>query len=223
MSVVVAPPEPPRPDELELLIREARARARRRRLLAAAVIAVAAAVVFGVHAVTTQNAAGSAATNRPRVQPAAVSSCRLSSFRVHRIGSFAGLGQSGGRYGLTNLTRRTCELRGWPYVVAVKADGTAATGVTARQTFYGPFRAPKRPPLVTLKPGATAAFVLTAGDNPVGNVTRCALPYWRLRIGFAKGSRSVTISAWIPYLDSYLQDCTPFVVSEIVPTSDLRG
>jgi photosystem II stability/assembly factor-like uncharacterized protein len=41
---VVAPPEPPRPDELEALIREARARQRRRRLIAAATIAVAGAV-----------------------------------------------------------------------------------------------------------------------------------------------------------------------------------
>lgn len=37
---VVAPPEPPRPDELELLIREARARQLRRRLGAVAVVAV---------------------------------------------------------------------------------------------------------------------------------------------------------------------------------------
>jgi photosystem II stability/assembly factor-like uncharacterized protein len=47
---VVAPPEPPRPDDLEALIREARARQRRRRLIAAAAVAVVAAASLSVWA-----------------------------------------------------------------------------------------------------------------------------------------------------------------------------
>ena len=47
---VVAPPEPARPDELEALIREARARQRRRRTITAAAVAVAAAASLSVWA-----------------------------------------------------------------------------------------------------------------------------------------------------------------------------
>lgn len=47
---VVAPPKPSRPDELEALIREARARQRRRRLIAAAGVAAAAAATLSVWA-----------------------------------------------------------------------------------------------------------------------------------------------------------------------------
>jgi len=48
---VVAPPVPPRPDELEALIREARARQRRRWMLAAAVVALLAGVGLGTEAI----------------------------------------------------------------------------------------------------------------------------------------------------------------------------
>ena len=111
---------------------------------------------------------------------------------------------------------------GWPYVVAIKADGTRASGLRVRQTFYGPFRAPRRPPAINLKPTTTAAFGLTTGDNPLGNAKRCPPPYTRLRIGLAKGSSSETLSAWIPYLGAYLQSCTRFEVAMIVPNTDLR-
>jgi Domain of unknown function (DUF4232) len=139
------------------------------------------------------------------------------------MASYAGLGQSGAYYGLTNIGPQRCSLRGWPYVVAIKADGTRATGKLVQETFYGPFKAPAHPPTVNLKPGATAAFALTAGDNPIGNARRCPAPYTRLRIGLAKGSAATTLSAWIPYYGQYFQACTRFAVSEIVPKSDLRG
>jgi photosystem II stability/assembly factor-like uncharacterized protein len=47
---VVAPPEPPRPDELEALIREARARQRRRRLAVAGFVALAAGLALALWA-----------------------------------------------------------------------------------------------------------------------------------------------------------------------------
>lgn len=48
---VVAPPEPPRSDELEALIREARSRQRKRWIGASAVIAVLAATAMGINSV----------------------------------------------------------------------------------------------------------------------------------------------------------------------------
>jgi hypothetical protein len=64
---VVAPPEPPRPDEFEALIREARARQRKRLLGTAAVIALLAGAAIGVHAIV---AGGSPSTSRRRGGPA---------------------------------------------------------------------------------------------------------------------------------------------------------
>jgi Protein of unknown function (DUF4232) len=219
---VVAPPQPPCQDELELLIREARARHRRRWTFRALVIGVGAAVAIGISAVTSgTHARPPVSTNTPR--PTAAARCTLSDLHVHRIGSYAGLDQSGGYYGLTNVGGGTCSLRGWPYVVAIKADGHRGLGERARETFDGPFKAPRRPPTINLKPGATAAFALTTSDGPLGSQRTCPAPYRHLRVGLAKGSAATTLSAWIPYLGNYFRACTRFEVSEIVPRSDLRG
>jgi hypothetical protein len=190
-------------------------------MIAAVVVASLAGAAVAVSAVISASGVRLAPT--PTTGPAAAARCTLSELRVHRIASYAGLGQSGAYYGLTNVGRQSCSLEGWPYVVAIKADGTKATGNRVRETFYGPFKAPPRPPSIDLEPGATAAFALTTGDNPLGNVRTCPAPYRRLRIGLARGSATTTLSAWIPYLDNYFQACTRFEVSEIVPRSDLRG
>jgi hypothetical protein len=218
---VVATPEPPRPDHLEALIREARARQRRRRVFAASVVGVCAAVALGVFAVTN-GVRSRPPVSTPSAKPAAAR-CTLAGLHVQRIGSYAGLDQSGGYYGLTNIGRQTCSLNGWPYVVAVKADGQEGTGERVRETFYGPFRAPPRPPTINLEPGATAAFALTTGDSPLGSARTCPAPYRHLRIGLTRGSATSTLSAWIPYLGNYFRACTRFEVSEIVPRSDLHG
>jgi hypothetical protein len=217
MTVVSPPPQ----DELELLIREARARQRRRWIVAGGVLAVAAGAAVAASSLATGTARRPAATST--AAPAVAARCTLSEIRVHRIGSYAGLGESGGYYGLTNSSLQRCSLRGWPYVEAVKADGTTATGKHVRETFYGPFRAPRRPPTVNLRPGATAAFAVTTGDSPLSGKLTCPPPYTRLRIGLARGSTATAISGWIPYLGRYFRACTPFEVSEIVPKSDLRG
>jgi uncharacterized protein DUF4232 len=217
MSVATPPPQ----DEQELLIREARARRRRRWTLVAAAVAVISGAAVAASSLGTETARRSAATST--AAPALAVRCTLSELRVHRIGSYAGLGESGGYYGLTNSSLQRCSLRGWPYVEAIRADGTTATGKHVQETFYGPFRAPRRPPTVNLRPGTTAAFALTTGDSTLSGKGPCPAPYTRLRIGLVRGSTAKTISAWIPYYGRYFQACTRFEVSEIVPKSDLRG
>lgn len=189
-------------------------------MTAAVVVAALAGAAVAASAVTSGSGAHPALTPTPR--PAAAAPCTLSELRVHRLQSYAGLGQSGAYYGLTNTGGQRCSLQGWPYVVAIKADGTRATGALTRETFYGPFKAPPHPPRIDLKPGATAAFALTTSDSRLDGGP-CPAPYTRLRIGLAKGSATTTLSAWIPYLGQYFQACQGFVVSELVPKSDLRG
>jgi Protein of unknown function (DUF4232) len=219
---VVSPPEPPRLDELEALIREARARQRRRWMFGALVVGVGAAVVLGISA-AMRGTHTSGPVRTHAAKPAVAARCTLSDLRVRRIGSYAGLDKSGGYYGMWNVGRQACSLKGWPYVVAIKADGRTGTGEQVRETFYGPFKAPRRPPTINLEPGATAAFALTTGDSPLGNARTCPAPYTRLRIGLTRGGRHSSLSAWIPYLGNYFRACTRFEVSEIVPRSDLRG
>jgi Domain of unknown function (DUF4232) len=190
-------------------------------MFGALVVGVGAAVAIGISAVTSGTRTPPASTHTAK--PAAAARCPLSDLHIHRIGSYAGLGQSGGYYGLTNVGGGTCSLRGWPYVVAIKADGQRGTGERVQETFYGPFKAPRRPPTTNLKPGATAAFALTTSDGPLGNHRTCSAPYRRLLVGLAKGSATTTLSAWIPYLGNHFQACGRFAVSEIVPRSDLRG
>jgi hypothetical protein len=72
---MIAPPKPPAPDELELLIKEARERQVRRRLVGAATVAVTAAVGLAIYALTTGNPAGGGPVPA-RVGSAAAPLCR---------------------------------------------------------------------------------------------------------------------------------------------------
>jgi hypothetical protein len=74
---VVAPPEPPRPDELEALIREARARQRKRRLGAAALVALLAGVVLGIGSIVSGGSAITSRSGAPTVAVKAGKACRI--------------------------------------------------------------------------------------------------------------------------------------------------
>jgi hypothetical protein len=74
---MIAPPKSSSHDELEALIKEARARRLHRRLLGAAGIAVAAALALGVYAVTSSSS-GSSISGGSRNPSAGASPCRSS-------------------------------------------------------------------------------------------------------------------------------------------------
>jgi hypothetical protein len=71
---VVAPPEPPRPDELEAQIREARARQRRRWLIGAVVVAAATGLALAIAAVLAGGSSRHAVTGGHSASPAKTSS-----------------------------------------------------------------------------------------------------------------------------------------------------
>jgi hypothetical protein len=76
---VVAPPDPPRPDELEALIREARVRQLRRRLGAAALVAFVAGAAVAAHSIV--NGGRSTAFHSARPRPA-LTTTRVCGIRV---------------------------------------------------------------------------------------------------------------------------------------------
>lgn len=102
----LAPPKPTPHDELEALIKEARARQMRRKLLGAAVVATAAAVALGIYAVATWGTSNrSAKAASPTAAPLCQSSQLSASFFP---GGAAGLALEG--LVVDNIARRACSL-----------------------------------------------------------------------------------------------------------------
>ncbi len=97
---MIAPPRPPSHDQLEALIKEARARQLRRRLLGAAGVAIVAAVGLSVYALTIWGGAPSGLT---RGSPSgAPPLCRSSQLSVNAIWD----GASGNLFNFFTLTNR---------------------------------------------------------------------------------------------------------------------
>src|SRR5262249_17154453 len=88
---MIAPPKPPSHDDLEALIKEARARQLRRRLLGAAAVAIAAALGLGIYAITLNSGTGSTTGNSPS-RPAGAPLCRST-----QLAAAADFNHSGGR------------------------------------------------------------------------------------------------------------------------------
>lgn len=107
---MIAPPRPPSYDELEALIKEARARQVRRRLLAAAGVAIAAAMGLGVHAFLTGGAADRTAGSSPNAGVGAPL-CRSSQLSASADGlNGEAFGTMGGAATLTNVSASMCSL-----------------------------------------------------------------------------------------------------------------
>jgi hypothetical protein len=118
---VVSPPEQPRSDDLEALIREARARQWKRRLRAAAVVAVLAASALGSYALVGGNERGKN-TGAPRGR-GELTRCRASDLRLSSRGNGAFTSHSIIDFTFTNVSSGTCMLRGWPALQLVMRAG----------------------------------------------------------------------------------------------------
>jgi hypothetical protein len=90
-----------------------------------------------------------------------------------------------------------------------------------RTTMFGPSPNLRGIPVVTLRPGEEAEAVFAGGDNPGPGKRSCPLPYRYLRVRPPRGSGSVLLSAWLPYLDADLPSCTPISVTMVVPAAAL--
>ncbi len=109
---MLAPPKPPSHDELEALIKEARARQLRRRLLGSAGIAIAAALALGIYAAIGSNSASGRTVGRDNAPVA--NACRMPSLSVQILdmSNPTGLGRLLLR--VTNESPNACVLSGFP-------------------------------------------------------------------------------------------------------------
>ena len=86
---------------------------------------------------------------------------------------------------------------------------------------FGPRPTIKGVPVVRLARGRRADAVFTVGDAPGPGQTTCPPPYRRLRVTAPGASRSVLLSAWLPFYNQFLPSCTAVEVSFVVPASAL--
>jgi hypothetical protein len=160
---IIAPPEPPRPDELEALIREARARQRRRRMAAAATIAVSAAVALSVYSTLTGNASTSRRGQAGGTALGSFPRCRSDQLRLTAPKMWgAAAGSLIEQFTLTNDSRTTCFVSGWPVVRPLDRAGHPIPTELQRWVYAERGHAPFR--RVGLHPGAAATFPVVGED-----------------------------------------------------------
>src|SRR5689334_4851946 len=148
---MIAPPKPPSHDELEALIKEARARQLRRRLLAAAGVAIAAALGLSIYAVTI----GSNSTNVSQRSTNTGRPCLAS--QLSATAGWQGATQSmlGGAT-ITNTSSAACSIpAGRPAVRITWKGRTLRIQEHRPPTPFGPGK-----PLRTLQPGAKTTVYL---------------------------------------------------------------
>jgi Domain of unknown function (DUF4232) len=117
-------------------------------------------------------------------------------------------GQAGGYLSFTNDGTTTCQLTGWPTVVAQTAAGSATTLKHAHSTMFGAWQEPSPLSVVTLQPGGSAYAVVVSDDHPAGTSTNCPASYVRLRVSPPGSSASRVVSAYLPGAEIYLPACT---------------
>lgn len=221
---VVAPPEPPRPEDLEALIREARARQRRRWTIGAVAVATVAAIGLAVWAVVPGSGKPRhARASRPPVG-AAVPACRTAGLSISFPLAFAATGHEGGWLRFANTGRQPCLLAGWPSVRVVERNGTTLPVRHERlDAMWVPltWKHARNAPRLTLGPGESAIAEIQDGDVPPGNGSRACPTARTLRVGVPGDRRRVTISARLRREATNLPLCYQPGVSPFVPLAAL--
>jgi Protein of unknown function (DUF4232) len=140
--------------------------------------------------------------------PAASAACTSAQLKITLTHTGALAGQAGGYLSFTNDGTTTCQLTGWPTVVAQTAAGSATTLKRAHSTMFGAWQVATPLPVVTLRPGGSAYAVVVSDDEPAGTSTNCPAPYVRLRVSPPGSPASQVVSAYLPGAKTYLPSCT---------------
>jgi uncharacterized protein DUF4232 len=158
------PPVSPEQHELEALIREARARQRRRRLAAAAVVAVAAAGALAIHGVLAgRSSIAFRSRSDQRASLASPARCRSAQLRLSAPKTWnAAAGSLIEQFTLTNVSRTSCTVAGWPAVRRLDHAGRAIPVNLERWVYRERGRAPFG--VVRLRPRGLATFPVVGSD-----------------------------------------------------------
>lgn len=157
---MIAPPRPPSHDDLEALIKEARARQLRRRLFAAAGVAVAAALGLGVYAFATGGKVDKVAQPPAPGGRASVPRCRSSQLAMSIGGQGATQMVLGGAL-ITNTGAEACALPARRPVVRITWRGKP---MQVRQPVPRPGEVQSGTPAHVLAPRAKALISMRWGS-----------------------------------------------------------
>jgi Protein of unknown function (DUF4232) len=184
---MIAPPKPPSPhDELEALIKEARARQLRRRLLGAAGVAIAAAVGLSIHAFVTGGNPSNVAQPTAEGGGATGPLCRAA--QLSAVASFQGAtGSQLGAVKLTNSGGTACSLPSAPPLVRIVWDGRK---MAARQ--IDGMAASGGTPVRVLAPG-DPAFIFMQWSNWCGKPKGSTIISPTFELHFRGGLRLATV------------------------------
>lgn len=224
VMAVVSPPRPPTQDELDALVREARARQRRRRLIGAGAVAVVAAVALISYAVANGTTSQPGVV-RPSVGLASTATCHVSQLRISLVHTGAVMGEEGGLLRFTNVSPSQCQVSGWPTVVAIEPSGERIASLRdAGGTMLFGWNGLRGHtlPTIRLRNGASAYAILASGDNPVGaNPPPSCRTARRLIVTAPNATARKTLSAWLPNDATYLPICGP--KTSVSPVLALRS
>jgi hypothetical protein len=183
---MITRPRPASHDELEALIKEARARQLRRRLLGAAGVAIAAAVGLSVYALVSGGAARSGTVSRGGPVAAAAPCGVASGWRLKLAGSWSEpTGQHTAPLAVTRTGASACTLSGYPTVALLDAQGNR---IAFRFSHRGDMVVAARPPRTVRVSGHGSAFFLLnkyrcdARDTALARWLRVTLPGIRGRL-----------------------------------------
>jgi uncharacterized protein DUF4232 len=209
---MIAPPRPPAHDELEALIKEARARQLRRRLLGAAGVAIAAALGLSIYAFMTDGPQRTAAA--PGGHPQAAASCGVAGgWRLKLDDLWAEpTGQHTAPLAIRGSAASACTLVGYPTVVLLDARGRE---LAFRYSHRGDVVVAARPPRVVHVPGhGSAYFVLNKYRCDIRSVS--AARWLRVTLPGVRGSLTLRLPHY-PIIDYCPSDppSRPIAVSPI--------
>jgi hypothetical protein len=149
----------------------------------------------------------------------ALPSCRPSQLKITMGHSFAGLGTAGANIRFIKHSGGSCKLHGWPTLIAEPAaPGSAHTHAQDRPGMDFADVGKVGVPTVILKPNQLADAIFEAADgSPSG--TPCGPAYRTLRVTPPGYTKSVTLSAWIPYLGRFLPSCSRIILSPVLASA----
>ena len=168
--MAIAPPRlPPSNDQLDALVREARARQRRRRLLGVGLMALAAGVALSTYAVLSGGSHGARRGHGGRSDAVGLlPRCRSDQLRLSGpAANGAGTGHYVENFTLTNVSSSACMLRGWPTVSAVLQSRIVSETPRRSRAPNGAVRTGRPLPVraVRLRPHGSASFNVVAVNS----------------------------------------------------------
>jgi Domain of unknown function (DUF4232) len=162
--------------------------------------------------------AGCLLLTRSSVASASAHSIRVETCSLHRLaitvpsGSAAG-GSEGMLIAFRNTGGRTCELHGYPKVVATR-HGASFSAVPSPSTYLGGLNPGVAPPPVSLKPEQNASVVVEAGDEPDPVSSPCVHQrYASVTVSLPDQHGSKKLSARLPNQATNLPSCSRVLVT----------